>query len=166
MRARFWARLVCAANAVALRSSYFSVACPIPDKCPKASQLRRQAEGAACANSTNCNNCCSHGSNNLCCSDPAKNSGTNSQFCALDWSCAETPYHAIGDVQSAAGLEPSWALGCRNGVACSDDSLFGAALDVAKAADQLVVVSAAPWPAFSKRSLALNKAPMNSDAWD
>ena len=106
------------------------------------------------------------GSNNLCCSDTAKNSGTNSQFCALDWSCAETPYHAIGDVQSAAGLEPSWALGCRNGVACSDDSLFGAALDVAKAADQLVVVSAAPWPAFSKRSLALNKAPMNSGAWD
>ena len=53
--------MVCAANAVALRSSYFSVACPIPDKCPKASQLRRQAEGAACANSTNCNNCCSNG---------------------------------------------------------------------------------------------------------
>ena len=55
------------------------------------------------------------------------------------------------DVQSAAGLEPSWALGCRNGVACSDDSLFGAALDVAKAADQLVVVKCSSVARLLKR---------------
>ena len=104
-----------------LLGSYFTMACPLPKTCPMVPRC----------NSTNCNGCCDHGSDGLCCS------GTDSQYCAHSWTCSQTPAAAISTI---SGVGVVTALGCTNGVDCSDEQLFGAAVAAAKSADQVVVM--------------------------
>lgn len=57
----------------------------------------------------------------------------------VDWSCATSPTEAIAAVSGTSAITTS-AMGCKNGVDCVDDTLFAEALNVAQAADQLVVM--------------------------
>ena len=95
-----------------LLGSYFSVACPLPSRCPMKGP-------------------CPHGSATFHCKFP------HSDQCMLDWSCATTPFAAIAAASSGATTS---AAGCSDGVSCSDTSLFAEAIATAKAADQLVIV--------------------------
>ena len=99
-----------------LLGSYFSVACPMLAQCPK------KTLG------------CPHGSANVKCP------GADSQWCALDWSCATSPFAAISNVSGGA---TATAPGCSDGVPCSpllQQRSFAEAIAVAKAAEQLVLM--------------------------
>ena len=100
-----------------LLGSYFSVACPLPATCPKVTKG------------------CPHGSANAHCS------GADKEWCALDWSCATSPFAAISALSGAARVTS--APGCSDGVPCTKDlqhHSFAEAIAVAKAADQLVIM--------------------------
>jgi hypothetical protein len=100
-----------------LLGSYFSVACPLPATCPKVTKG------------------CPHGS-----AGPAPCAGNDREWCALDWSCATSPFTAISALSGAAVTS---APGCSDGVKCIKDlqhHSFAEAIAVAKAADQLVVM--------------------------
>jgi hypothetical protein len=60
-----------------LLGSYFTMACPLPTKCPKKDRG------------------CPHGSANYPCPNPLLHS-----FCMLDWSCVPSPRHKYGDRNS------------------------------------------------------------------
>ena len=99
-----------------LLGSYFSVACPLPAKCPKKTKH------------------CPHGSAKAMCP------GLDFEWCALDWSCVTSPLAAIAAVSGGA---TTTAPGCSDGVPCSpsqQQQSFADAVAVAQAADQLVIV--------------------------
>ena len=66
-----------------------------------------------------------------------KKNGGDSRFCAHSWTCSQTPAAAISAV---SGVGVVTAPGCTNGVDCTDERLFGAAIAAAKSADQVVVM--------------------------
>ena len=94
-----------------LLGSYFSVACPLPARCPRVDRS------------------CPHGSADVKCAD-------GSGYCALDWSCSTSPFAAISALSGGATTS---AAGCSD-VSCSNRSLFPEAMETAQDADQLVVV--------------------------
>jgi len=95
-----------------LLGSYFTMACPLPRECPRVDHG------------------CPLGSADLPCVD-------GSGYCMLDWSCTTSPFGAIDSV--GGGLTTS-AIGCSDGVACTNTSLFAEALATAQGAEQLVIM--------------------------
>ena len=99
-----------------LLGSYFSVACPLPAKCPKVTKG------------------CPHGSASANCA------GADKEWCALDWSCATSPFTAISALSGGAVTS---APGCSDGVPCTKNlqhRSFANAIAVAQAADHLVIM--------------------------